>query len=84
MRKAIHKKDALELLGDGQQHKLRLWKLGKSCTSGGGDILTYHDAVKVNRNVRGGTHTIKIAGSGAIRTLRDCCLFEIDDMAIYL
>lgn len=82
--KAIHKKDALELLADGQAHKLRLWKLGRSCADGGGDILTYKDAVNINRHVRGGTHTVKLAASGAIRTFRDICLFEIDDLHIYL
>lgn len=77
-------KDALNLLEDGEEHKLLLWKIGTKNKDGAGEILTYQDAIFVHRHIRGGTHTVRLKTSGVIRTFRDICLFEIDDLKIYL
>lgn len=76
--KAIHMKDAVELLKDGQPHRLRVWKLAT------GDILTYKDAVYMGSNERGGTITVRLLRSRETRTMRRICLFEIDNLKIYL
>lgn len=78
IRKAIHIKDAVALLKDGQPHRLRVWKLAT------GDIITYNEAVYVGSNERGGTITVRGARSRQTRCFRRVCLFEIDNLNIYL
>lgn len=77
-REAIHMKDAVAMLKDGQPHRLRVWKLAT------GDILTYKDAVYMGSNERGGTITVRLQRSRETRTMRRICLFEIDNLKIYL
>lgn len=77
-REAIHIKDAVAMLKDGQPHRLRVWKLAT------GDILTYKDAVYMGSNERGGTITVRLLRSRETRTMRRICLFEIDNLKIYL
>lgn len=84
MRKAIHRNEAFDMLADGKEHKLRLWKLGTKDFAARGEILTYKRAVFVSRYVRGGTHKVRLVESGSVRAFRDICLFEIDDLKIYL
>lgn len=66
------------MLKDGQPHRLRVWKLAT------GDILTYKDAVYMGSNERGGTITVRLLRSRETRTMRRICLFEIDNLKIYL
>lgn len=73
----IHKNDAFKLLEDGQPHKLQLWKIST------GDILTYHNAICLNKFTRGGTHKVRIPRSEVIREFRDVTLFKIDNLEIY-
>lgn len=75
--KVIHRLDALSLLSDGLPHRLRVWKLST------GEVLLYPRAVRLGRHTRGGKLRVRLHPSGAIRALRECCLFEIDDMKIY-
>ncbi len=76
--RSIHRLDALHLLKDGEPHKLRLWKLST------GDILTYPAAVLIGRHERGGLCRLRLLPSGEIRAVRDICLFEIDDLSIFM
>ena len=75
---ALHLKDALRLLEDGQPHDLRLWKMST------GDILTYRGAVCTKGHRRSGTHKVLLPTSGLMREFRDITLFEIDNLKIYL
>ena len=72
--KAIYQADAIRLLEDGRQHRLRLWKMST------GEILTYATATCIG----GRTHRVRLAPSGQIREFRDIMLFEIDGKTIYL
>lgn len=75
---ALHRRDALRLLEDGQPHDLRVWKLST------GDILLYKRAVCCGSHLRGGTHRIRLPLSGLVREFRDITLFEIDGLKVYL
>lgn len=75
---AIHKKDALRLLEDGQPHDLSVWKIST------GDILRYKGAVCRGGHMRGGTHRIYLPTSTLVREFRDCTLFEIDGLKVYM
>ena len=77
-RKAIHIKEAVAMLKDRKPHSLRVWKLAT------GDILHYKEAVYLGSNERGGTITVRLPRSKETRTFRRVCLFEIDNLTIYL
>lgn len=76
--KSIHQRDALRLLEDGKPHRIKVWKMST------GDILTYQDVLFVSAHRRGGTHKVKFPHSKEIREFRDVCMFEIDNLKIYL
>lgn len=78
MRQAIHIKEAVAMLKDRKLHQLRVWKLST------GDILNYNEAVYLGSNERGGTITVRLSRSKETRTFRRVCLFEIDNLKIYL
>ena len=78
MNKAIHRNEAIRLLEDGRQHRLRLWKIST------GDILAYNTATCIGVHKRRGIHRVRLSPSGEIREFRDVCLFEIDGKTIYL
>ena len=78
MRKAIHIKEAVAMLKDRKPHSLRVWKLAT------GDIIDYPEAVYLGSNERGGTITVNLPRSRKARTFRRVCLFEIDNLKIYL
>lgn len=77
-RTVIHIKEAVAMLKDREPHHLRVWKLAT------GDILNYKDAVYLGSNERGGTITVRLSRSGEKRTFRRVCLFEIDELNIYM
>ncbi len=77
-KKAIYQADAIRLLEDGRQHRLRLWKMST------GEILTYATATCIGGHKRRRTHRVRLAPSGQIREFRDIMLFEIDGKTIYL
>ena len=78
MRQAIHIKEAVAMLKDRKPHQLRVWKLST------GDIINYTEAVYLGSNERGGTLTVNLPRSRKARTFRRVCLFEIDNLKIYL
>ena len=49
-----------------------------------GSLVTLKDCVALSYNFRAGTHNIKVLSSRQIRTIRDVCLYRINDMTIYL
>lgn len=66
------------MLKDRKPHQLRVWKLST------GDILNYNEAVYLGSNERGGTITVRLSRSKETRTFIRVCLFEIDNLKIYL
>ena len=71
-------KDAVAMLKDRKPHSLRVWKLAT------GDIIDYKEAVYLGSNERGGTITVSLQRSKKTRTFRRVCLFEIDNLKIFL
>lgn len=76
--RSIHKLDALRLLEDGNAHDLKVWKFSN------GEIISYTDTVCIGRRTRKGIHRVRVEQSGQIREFRDCTLFEIDDLSVYM
>lgn len=76
--KAIHMNDAIRLLEDGQKHELKVWSLIH------GDIIHYRGAVCIGSYRRGSNHRILLTASRQVREFRDCTLFWIDGLEVYL
>ena len=57
-KRSIYRAEAMRLLEDGRQHRLRLWKIST------GDILVYPTATHVGGYKRRGTHRVRLSPSG--------------------
>ena len=78
IRRAIHQKEALQLLKEEGPHKLRLWKMST------GDILEYPQAYLLNYSPRRGIAKVRLQPSCVIHEFHLFCLHQIDDLDIYL
>lgn len=76
--KSIHRIEALKLLEDGQPHNLKVWKMSN------GEIITYTDTLCIGKRTRKGIHRVRVEASQQIREFRDCTLFEIDGLSVYM
>lgn len=54
------------------------------CWAKDGRILTLQNVIALRYNFYEGTQQFKILASGQIRTLRLCCIFEINGMTVFL
>lgn len=76
--KSLHLKDALRLLGDGEEHHLKVWKLST------GELIDYPRARMAGAHKRRGIVRVYLPQSALIRAFREVALVEIDDLTIYL
>lgn len=49
-----------------------------------GTIVTWEDVVPLRYRFREGTRTFKSLRSNQIRTVRDICIFSVNDMEVFL
>ena len=49
-----------------------------------GSILEPHDCISLCYNFYGGWRNIKILASGECRRVRDCCIFRINGIEVFL
>lgn len=75
--KSIHLNTARKILDAGDPVDLKVWTKE-------GDILEYKDAVCISSHFRGGTRRIKLLNSNEIRSVRDVCIFNINDLEVFL
>ncbi len=73
----IHINVAKKILEGGQPCCLKVWKSD-------GEIIVYTNVICFSCNRRQGSHKIKLLNSNQIRQFSDVCLFEINDMEVYL
>lgn len=77
-RNVIHHSDAMRLINTGEPVDLKVWKVST------GDILELKGVQAAGGHWRGGTHLFKFPESQVLRRIRDICIFEINNMTIYL
>lgn len=77
MAKSIHISTARKILDSPDPVDIEFWTKD-------GSLITLKDCVALSYNFRAGTHNIKLLASRQIRTIRDVCLYRINDMTIYL
>ena len=74
---SIHITTAFRMLNSGKPVDL-------SCWTQKGEIRHYKDCVSLRYDTRTGVRNIKLLDSRQIRKIRDCCIFKINDMEVYL
>ncbi len=77
MASKIHITTARKIIDSGDPVDLWLW-------ASDGRVLHYKNCVGLRYNFRSGTRQVKLLDSRQIRTLRDVCLFKINDIDIIL
>ena len=77
MAQSIHISTARKMLDAGDPVDISFWAKD-------GELISLHDVVGLTYNFRNGTRNIKLLASRQIRTIRDVCLYKINDMTIFL
>ncbi len=77
MAHSVHITTARQMLNAGDPVDLAVWKSD-------GSILHLHNCISLRYNYYGGWRNVKLLGSGELRRIRDCCIFQINDMEVFL
>lgn len=77
MARKIHISTARKVLDSGDPVDIKVWAKD-------GRVLNFKNCVSLRYNFRSGTRQIKLLASNQIRKIRDVCLFEINDLEVFL
>lgn len=75
--KSIHLSTAREILKTKEPVSLSVWKKD-------GSIMHIDSCISLHYNFRGGWRNVKIFPSGEMRRIRDCLIFQINGLEVYL
>lgn len=75
--KSVHITTARAMLNAKDPVSLSVWKKD-------GSIMHIDSCISLHYDVRGGWRNIKILPSGEMRRIRDCLIFEINDLEVFL
>lgn len=65
------------MLNSGLTVDLSVWKAN-------GEIMNLKNCVSLHYDYYGGWRNVKLLASGAVRKIRDVCIFQIDDEEVYI
>lgn len=74
---AVHISTARTMLNSGDPVDLSLWRSD-------GSILELRNVISLRYSFYGGWRNVKILASGECRRLRDCCIFRINRLEVFL
>ena len=77
MARSIHITTARTMLNSGDPVDISVWKSD-------GSILELRNCISLRYNFYGGWRNIKILASGECRKIRDCCIFRVNDLEVFL
>ena len=77
MSTTIDLKTARKMLNRGEPLEILAWKAN-------GEILHLHNCISLRYDFYAGTRNIKLLSSGQIRKIRDCCIFNINGLEVFL
>lgn len=77
MSTTIDLKTARRMLNRGEPLEILAWKAN-------GEILHLQNCISLRYNFATGTRNIKLLTSGQIRKIRDCCIFMVNGLTVYL
>ncbi len=49
-----------------------------------GSVMELHNVVSLRYSFSGGWRNVRLAASGQTRRIRDCCIFRLNDLEVYL
>lgn len=74
---AVHISTARTMLNSGDPVDLSVWRSD-------GSILELRNVISLRYSFYGGWRNVKILSSGECRRLRDCCIFRINGLDVFL
>ncbi len=74
---AIHISTARTILNAGDPVSLSVWKAD-------GSIMHLENVISVYTSYTGGWRNIRILASGQTRRIRDCCIFRLNGLEVYM
>lgn len=74
---AVHISTARTMLNSGDPVDLSLWRSD-------GSILELRNVISLRYSFYGGWRNVKILTSGECRRVRDCCIFRINGLDVFL
>lgn len=77
MAHSVHITTARQMLNSGDPVDISVWKSD-------GSILELHNVISLRYNFYGGWRNVKILSSGEMRRVRDCCIFRINGLTVFL
>ena len=77
MARLIHISTARTMLNSGDPVDLSVWKSD-------GSIIHLHNVISLRFNFYGGWRNIKLLTSGECCRIRDCCIFRVNDLEVFL
>lgn len=77
MARAIHISTARAMLNSGDPVDVDVWKAN-------GEIMHLKNCISLRYNFYGGWRNVKLLASGECRKIRDCCIFRVNDLEVFL
>ena len=77
MARSVHITTARQMLNSGDPVDISVWKSD-------GSILELHNVISLRYSFYGGWRNIKLLQSGQMRKIRDCCIFRINGLEVFL
>lgn len=74
---AVHISTVRTMLNSGDPVDLSVWRSD-------GSILELRNVISLRYSFYGGWRNVKILSSGECRRLRDCCIFRINGLEVFL
>lgn len=74
---AVHITTARTMLNSGDPVDLHVWKSN-------GEILHLPNCISLRYNFYGGWRNVKLLTSGECRKIRDCCIFRVNGLDVFL
>lgn len=77
MARSVHITTARQMLNSGDPVDITVWKSD-------GSILELRNVISLRYSFYGGWRNIKLLQSGQMRKIRDCCIFRINNLEVFL
>lgn len=77
MAHSVHITTARQMLNSGDPVDISVWKSD-------GSIMHLSNCISLRYDFYGGWRNVKLLNSGEMRRVRDCCIFRINDLEVFL
>lgn len=77
MARSVHITTARQMLNSGDPVDISVWRSD-------GSILELRNVISLRYSFYGGWRNIKLLQSGQMRKIRDCCIFRVNGLEVFL